>query len=73
MLRNTMGVGVYGSAQISVTKVHGATLLALQGSWGCQMSRKKRYITLEWPFGAPLQNLGKFVYPTLPVSFGIDL
>ena len=22
--------------------------------------------------GAPLQNLGKFVYPTLPVSFGGD-
>ena len=21
--------------------------------------------------GTPLQNLGKFVYPTLPVSFGI--
>ena len=23
--------------------------------------------------GVPLQNLGKFVYPTLPVSFGLDI
>ena len=31
MSHNAMGVGVYGSTQISVTKVHAPTLLALRG------------------------------------------
>ena len=45
-----MGVGVYGSVEISVTKVYGPTLLELQGGGGggCPISRKKRYVTLEW-------------------------
>ena len=31
------------------TKVYSPTLLALQGGGGCQITRKKHYITLEWP------------------------
>ena len=42
-----MGVGVYGSAQISITKVYGPTLLALQGFVGGKISRKKHYVRLE--------------------------
>ena len=45
MLRNAMGCawGIYGSAQIRVTKLYSPTLLALQGVGRCQLSRKKRY------------------------------
>ena len=32
----------------NVTKMYSVTLLALQGG-GCQISRKKRYVTPEWP------------------------
>ena len=33
-----------------VTKMYGLTLVALRGGgWVCQISRKKRYVTLEWP------------------------
>ena len=33
----------------SATKVYGSTLLVLRGGgWG-QFSRKKHYVTLEWP------------------------
>ena len=49
VLSNAMGSGVYESAQISVTKVHSPTLLALLGGPGCQLSRKKHYVTLETP------------------------
>ena len=41
MLRNAMGGGIYGSAQVSVMKVHGPTLLALRGVGGCHICRKK--------------------------------
>ena len=34
VLRHTMGVGVYGSVHISITKVYGYTLLALWGGGG---------------------------------------
>ena len=45
MLHDAMGDGVYGSVEISVTKVYGPTLLALQGGggWGgggCPITRK---------------------------------
>ena len=44
-------LGVYRFVQISVTKVHASTLLAL---WGggvvCPISRKNGYVTLEWPY-----------------------
>ena len=48
------GCGVYGSVQISVTKVHAPTLLALQswlrsGGGSCPISKKNHYVTLEWP------------------------
>ena len=33
----------------SVTKMYGSRLLALQRVGGCQIFRKKRYVTLEWP------------------------
>ena len=40
----------------SITKVFSAMLLALRGGGGgCQISRKKRYITLEWPLRSPLR------------------
>ena len=49
MLHNAMGgggVGVYGSAQISV--IEGAALLSLQGGgWiSVKFAEKKRYVTL---------------------------
>ena len=43
----TQWVGVYGSAQISVTKLHAATLL-LRGV-GVSNLQKKYYVTLDWP------------------------
>ena len=45
------GGGGYGSAQINVTKVNSSTLAALRrgGLWVCQISGKKRYITLGRP------------------------
>ena len=33
----------------SITKIYGSSLLALRGGGGFQMSRKKHYVTLEWP------------------------
>ena len=52
MLHN--GVGVWGGGvsdfpEKSVTKVDGSTLLPYKGVGGCQISRKKRYVKLEWP------------------------
>ena len=38
-LRNATGLGVYGLAQISVTKVHGPMLLVLRG--GVKFAGKK--------------------------------
>ena len=32
-----------------ITKVYGSTLLALPGGGWDQISRKKRYVTFEWP------------------------
>ena len=49
MLRNvTQRKGIYGSAKISVSKVHAPTLIALQGCGGVQFPEKKCYVTLEW-------------------------
>ena len=48
-LRNAIGLGVYGSVHISLTKVYGPMLLALRGYDGCPISRKKNYVTFEWP------------------------
>ena len=50
MLRNADGGGgVSEFLEKSVTKVYGLMLLALRGGgWG-PISRKKRYVTLEWP------------------------
>ena len=46
--RNTVGGGrVSDFPEKHVTKI-GSTVLALRGG-GCQISRKKRYVTLEWP------------------------
>ena len=39
---------VYGSLQISVTKVPAPTLITLQGGGGVQFPEKKHYVTLEW-------------------------
>ena len=51
MLHYAVGWGVFGLGYFSITKVFGATLLALRGGAGWQLSMgKKRYITLEWPF-----------------------
>ena len=47
MLCNTMG-SLYGSVQISVTKVYGPMLLALRGG-GVSNFQKRLYATLEWP------------------------
>ena len=48
MLCNAIGgVGVHGSAQISVMKVHDPMFLKLRGLGGFQNSRKKCYVTLE--------------------------
>ena len=44
MLRRAMGVGVYGSAQISFTKVCSPMLRG--GGW---VSDKKRYVNLDGP------------------------
>ena len=52
MLRNAVGGGeVSAFPEKSVTNVYSSTLLALRGGeWGGgQISRKKRYVTLEWP------------------------
>ena len=49
VLHNAMGV--YGSAQISLSKVHAPILLPLSGG-RCLISRKKRYVTLEWPLSS---------------------
>ena len=52
MLRNAVGGGrvsdLHGK---NVTKMYGSTLLALtyEGVGGCHISRKKCYVTLEWP------------------------
>ena len=43
------GLGVYGSVHISHTKVYGPMLLALRGYDGCPISRRKNYVTFEWP------------------------
>ena len=48
LLCNAMGVGAYGSSQISVTNVSGSTLSVLR-TGGVQFPEKKRYATLEWP------------------------
>ena len=48
MLRNTVGVSAF--SEKSVMKVYGSTLLAVRGCvGGGQISRKKRYVILEWP------------------------
>ena len=44
--------GRYGSALISITKVHAPMLIVLlimRGGGGGQLSRKKRYVTPELP------------------------
>ena len=46
MLRNAMGVGVYGSAHISVTK---SNVISVTTGWGVEFPEKKHYVTLEWP------------------------
>ena len=50
MLRYAMADGgVYGSAQISVTKVNAPKLLALRVGGVTKCQNKKRHVTLEWP------------------------
>ena len=50
VLRNALGVGVYGSVQISVTKVYGPTLLAFRGGGGWSNFQKKVCVTtFEFP------------------------
>ena len=49
VLRNAVEGGRLSDfRETSVTKMYGSKLLALRGG-GCQISRKKRYVTLEWP------------------------
>ena len=43
------GLGVYVSANISVTKEHAPTLIALRVGVGVQFPKKKHYLILEWP------------------------
>ena len=40
----------YGSVQINVTKVYEEEV------GRCHISRKKRYVTLEWPLGKKMWN-----------------
>ena len=49
VLRNAVGGGrVSDFSEKSVTKMYGSTLLEFyEGVGGCQISRKKRYVTLE--------------------------
>ena len=52
MLRNAGPVGdgdMFRSSYYSITKVYGLTLLTFTRRWGCEISRKKCYVTLEWP------------------------
>ena len=52
VLRNAGPVGdgdMFRSSYYSITKVYGSTLLTFTRGWGCQISRKKCYVTLEWP------------------------
>ena len=60
MLRNATWVGVYGLAQISVTKMCGPILLVLSGGGGVQFPEKKCYVTLEWPLN--ISSLDKKCY-----------
>ena len=47
VLRNAVWVSDF--PEKSTTKMYGSTLLALRGG-GCQICRKKHYVTIEWPY-----------------------
>ena len=49
VLRNAGDGDMFRSSYFSITKVYGSTLLTFTRGCGCQISRKKCYVKLEWP------------------------